>query len=118
MKRGRENGIKNYDNGKLLPIITEMLPTTADEWDEVAVVYGKATEEPYSRVGKNLKRHFMEHMVRNNSKEISRASQILATKIDKKREGKGKDKYFLLSHRRHLVTVAYSLDKNQRSKWH
>jgi hypothetical protein len=61
-KAGRKAGSKNYSNELVLNIVCAILPTSSDQWEEVARRYNFVAEGAVPRTGQDIKRHFIEKL--------------------------------------------------------
>ena len=56
---GRRQGIPNYNNKILIPIIEEILPNGSEAWHLVAIAYKEKSREEHLRSEDELKRNWV-----------------------------------------------------------
>ena len=70
---GRRQGIKNYNNRILIPIIEEILPNGSEAWRLVASAYKEQSGESNFRLEDDLKRNWVRKLCNNMKKPTGRS---------------------------------------------
>lgn len=71
---GRKAGVPNYKKEIFLNVVSDVLPSGANEWQIVAERYQMASGEIIVREGADVKRYFIENCCNNNKKPTGRSS--------------------------------------------
>ena len=78
---GRRQGIKNYNNRILIPIIEEILPNGSEAWCLVASAYKEQSGEPNLRSEDDLKRNWVRKLCNNMKKPTGRSGGSATDRI-------------------------------------
>lgn len=65
---GRSSGSKNYDNWKLLDVVSRIRPIGEKGWEKVAELYQVETGELQLRRGPDVRKHWFEKVYRNGER--------------------------------------------------